>query len=170
MTPTARPDPHPFLAAVAAAMAQPQQPGPSLAALDAGLAGAIGHKLFTVLVVNWDREENQRFYSNMPVEYPVGGSKPILRDSPSMRDVILAGNCRINHDYAELSAAFFDHELIRSLGCESSVNVPVRWNGATLGMLNVLHESGYYSEADLPTLKLFAALAVPALQAIIEAW
>jgi hypothetical protein len=46
----------------------------------------------------------------------------------------------------------------------------VRWNGATLGMLNVLHESGYYSAADLPTLSLFAALAVPALQAIIEAW
>ena len=66
--------------------------------------------------------------------------------------------------------AFFDHELIRSLGCESSVNVPVRWQGETLGMLNILHESGYYDAADIPTLSVFGALAVPALLEIIRTW
>ncbi len=165
-----RPDPQPHFIAVAAALGQAGQPGATLAALDAALAGAIGHKLFTVLVVNWDKNENQRFYSNMPAAYPVGGSKPIMRDSPSMRDVIIDGKCKINHDYAELSAAFYDHELIRSLGCESSINVPVRWNGATIGMLNLLHESGYYTAAQIPTLSVFAALAVPALLDIIKTW
>jgi len=165
-----RPDPAPHFVAVAAALAQSPQPATSLAALDTAMAGAIGHKLFTVLAVNWARGENQRYYSNQPVAYPVGGSKPIQPDSPSVRDVIIGGKCRFNRNYAELSEAFFDHELIRSLGCESSVNVPVRWNGTTIGMLNLLHESGYYGDADIPTLSVFAALAVPALLDIIKAW
>ena len=169
-TPAMRPDPTPHFVAVSAALARSPQPAESLSALDSAMAAAIGHKLFTVLVVNWDKNENQRYYSNQPVAYPVGGSKPIQPDSPSVRDVIVGGKCRFNRDYAELSAAFYDHELIRSLGCESSVNVPVRWNGKTIGMLNLLHESGYYGEADVPTLSVFAALAVPALLDIIKAW
>jgi hypothetical protein len=170
ITPTKRPDPQPFFLQAAAGVAQTGQPGASLAALDTAMAGAIGHKLFTVLVLNWAREENQRYYSNQPDAYPVGGSKPIVRDSASMRQVVIAGQCRINHKYADIAAAFFDHELIRSLGCESSVNVPVRWNGTTIGMLNLLHESGYYTEADIPTLSVFAGLAVPALLDIIKDW
>ena len=165
-----RPDPRPYLDAAAASLSLPGQPAASLAALDAALAGAIGHKLFTVLAVNLAAGENQRFYSNMPVAYPVGGAKKLQTDNVGMRDIIDRGLCRINHDYAELSEAFYDHELIRSLGCESSVNVPVRWNGATLGTLNILHESGYYHESDLPTLRLFGALAVPALLEIIRDW
>ena len=165
-----RPDPTAFFIAAAAAVAHAPQPAASLAAFDAALAGAIGHKLFTVLVVNLERNETQRYYTNMPDAYPVGGTKPILRDNAGMTAVIHEGKCRINHDYAELKVAFFDHELIRSLGCESSVNVPVRWNGRTLGMLNILHESGYYSAADIPTLSVFGALAVPALLEIIRAW
>lgn len=169
-TGTPRPNPYPQFVEVARAMAQGGQPAACLAALDVALAQAIGHKLFTVLVVNRDRKENQRYYSNMPAAYPVGGAKPIVADSPAMREVIIAGRCRINHDYGELRAAFPDHELIRSLGCESSVNVPVRWAGTTLGMLNVLHVSGHYSAADIPTLSVFGALAVPALRDIIATW
>jgi hypothetical protein len=165
-----RSDPTPFFIAAAAGVAAASQPAASLAAFDAALKGAIGHKLFTVLAVNLAANETQRYYSNMPDAYPVGGTKPILKDNAGMSAVITEGKCRINHDYAELSAAFFDHELIRSLGCESSVNVPVRWNGTTLGMLNILHESGYYSAKDIPTLSVFGALAVPTLLEIIRTW
>ena len=165
-----RPDPTPYFIAAAQGVAQGGQPGASLAALDAALAGAVGHKLFTVLAVNLERRETQRYYTNMPEAYPVGGTKPILQDNAGMMAVINEGTCRINHDYAALKVAFFDHELIRSLGCESSVNIPVRWNGQTLGMLNILHESGYYSAADVPVLRVFGALAVPALLDIIRGW
>ncbi len=165
-----RPDPTPYFIAAARGVAQGGQPGASLAAFDAALAGAVGHRLFTVLAVNLERNETQRYYTNMPDAYPVGGTKPILKDNAGMMAVINEGTCRINHDYAELKVAFFDHALIRSLGCESSVNIPVRWNGRTLGMLNILHERGYYSAADVPTLSVFGALAVPALLDIIRAW
>lgn len=166
----ARPDPTPALRKVAAAMAASDQPQASFVALDEALREAVGHRLFTVLVVNLDVDENQRCYSSEPVAYPVGGAKKIVRDSESARTVIFGGRCKINRNYEELSAAFYDHELIRSLGCESSINVPVRWSGRTLGMLNLLHESEWYGEADIPTLSLFAALAIPSVQRVIDGW
>lgn len=168
--PAARPDPTPGLLAVARAMTGAGQPAPTFAALDAALERAIGHRLFTVLLVNLEAGENQRYYSSNPEAYPVGGAKPIVRDSLTARTVIFGGACHINYDYADVAAVFGDHELIRSLGCESSINVPIRWDGRTLGMLNLLHQAHWYSEADIPTLSLFAALAAPLAQDIIKSW
>ena len=52
------------------------------------------------------------------------------------------------------------------MGLGSALNLPVRWQGRTLGALNLLHEAGWYSEADIPTGQIFAALAVPALLSV----
>ena len=138
-----------------------------LAAIDRALAAGIGHKVFTVLVVNWDAQENQRCYSSTADAYPVGGAKPI---SPGSLTAVLEGRCRFLDTYDEIAAVFADHVLIRSLGCESCVNIPVRWHGKTIGMLNVLHEAHWYTAADVPTFSIFAALAVPALQQVIAGW
>ncbi len=138
-----------------------------LAAIDRAIAEGIGHRLFTVLVLNWDRGENQRYYSNQPDAYPIGGAKPIAKSSAS---AMLEGRCRFLDTYEDVKAAFFDHELIRSLGCESCVNVPVRWAGRTIGTLNILHEANWYTPADVPAFTVFAALAAPALQEIIAGW
>jgi hypothetical protein len=165
-----RPDPIASLTAVAQALAATPQPGASLAAIDQGLAATIGHRLFTVLVVNMAAGENQRVYTNHPVAYPVGGTKPIVPGSEAIRTVILGGRVRFLRNAAELVAGFPDHALIRSLGCESCVNVPVRWNGTTIAMLNLLHQADWYSEEDVPVLSIFAALAVPAVLEIIKAW
>ena len=56
-----------------------------LAAIDRALAPGIGHKLFTVLVVNWDQRENQRCYSSLPDAYQGGGI--LLIEAHSDRDV-----------------------------------------------------------------------------------
>jgi hypothetical protein len=138
-----------------------------LAAIDQVVAEGIGHRLFTVLVLNWDRGENQRYYSNLPDAYPVGGAKPIAKSSAS---AVMDGQCRFLNNYEDVKAAFFDHELIRSLGCESCVNVPVRWAGRTIGTLNILHEANWYTPEDVPTLTILAALAAPALLEIIAGW
>lgn len=164
----ARPDPMPHLITVARAVAQTGQPETALMALDRALDGAFGHRLFTVLVVNLEKNENQRYYSNRPEEYPVGGTKPIVHEGLVAQRVIAAGECHINRNYEDVRNVFSDHELIRSLGCESSINVPVRWNGRTFGMLNLLHETGWYSEQDIPILSVFAAMAVPVLQHLVR--
>lgn len=167
---TTRPDPAGDLQAVARAMPEASQPQATFAALDAALAHAIGHRLFTVLVVNLAASENQRVYTNRPEAYPVGGAKPIRWENPLTQAVVGAGRCWLTHTASEVRDTFPDHALIHSLGCESSINVPVRWNGQTIAMLNLLNQAGWYSEADVPTLSVFAGLATPAVLGIIAAW
>lgn len=153
---------------LAQALAVPGQPGVGLAAIDAALASLVGHRLFTVLVLDESRTLNRRYHSSRPVEYPVGGYKPVQRGSDYYRRVVDAGEARFCHSREDIIRAFPDHELILSLGCESCVNVPIRWNGYTLGALNLLHGAGHYSEVQLPVLRLVAALAVAPLQWILD--
>src|SRR3712207_7851779 len=49
--------------------------------------------------------------------------------------ILQQGIARFCRDREDIIRAFPDHELILSLGCESAVNVPVRWDGRTLGAL-----------------------------------
>jgi hypothetical protein len=158
--------PLPHLQAVAEAMAQPGQPDAAMAALDAAMGATIGHKLFTILIVDKKAGYNQRYYSNMPEHYLIGGRKPINKTG-WFAQVVDDGKPWIGNDYAAIQWAFFDHELIKSLGCESCLNVPVRIDGETIGTLNLLHEAGWYTEADAELGKVFGALAVPAMQQII---
>jgi hypothetical protein len=161
-----RPDPAPHLASVVAASRLPGQPGASFAALDAAMGAAIGHKLFTILVVDPAAQHSQRYYTNMPEAYPVGGRKPI-NPTHWFEKVLGQGVPYIGYTYADITDVFFDHELIRSLGCESVLNVPVRWNGASLGTINLLHQAGWYDEGDVALAQHFAALAVPGVMQVI---
>jgi hypothetical protein len=161
-----RSDPAPHLAAVMEAQAEPAQPAPLFAALDAAMGHAIGHRLFTILVIHPGAQESQRYYSNMPREYPVGGRKPINK-THWFRSVLDEGRPYIGRTYEDIADVFFDHELIRSLGCESVLNVPVRWNGGSIGTLNLLHHANWYTEADIPAARHFAALAVPGLLSVM---
>lgn len=145
---------------VADGLAAPGQPGVAFTALDQALASTVGHCLFTVLVLDEVRGVSRRFYSSNPDAYPVSGEKPIRRTSEFYCQVILQGLPRICHDRADIERAFPDHALISSLGCEGAINVPVRWNGKTLGALNLLDRAGHYTTAQIPTLGVFAALAV----------
>lgn len=163
-------DPAPHLAAVATAMARTGQPEAGLKALDHALAATVGHRLFTVLVMNHAAGQKQRYYTNQPQAYPAGGHKPIEPFGEYHDTVVLAGRPRFLRDRADIIRAFPDHALILSLGCEGAVNVPVRWNGETLGGLNLLGEAGRYDEAQTPLLLTFAALAVPAFLHITRNW
>lgn len=154
--------------AILAAHADPGQPGATFRALDAALAGAPGHRLFTILVHHPATRQSERFYSNRPGEYPVGGCKPVT-DSAWMQQVIHGGQPWIGGDADAIRWAFYDWELILSLGCESCLNMPVRWRGETVGTLNLLHAAGHYTPADLPGVRLLAHLALPALLLIARA-
>ncbi|QYU68006.1 GAF domain-containing protein [Leptolyngbya sp. 15MV] len=102
----------------------------------------------------------------MPQAYPVGGRKPI-NETHWFQRVLGEGEPYIGRTHADIADVFYDHELIRSLGCESVLNVPVRWNGTSLGTINLLHEAGWYGEGDLPIARHFAALAVPGYLKVI---
>jgi GAF domain-containing protein len=62
----------------------------------------------------------------------------------------------------EIAAVFSDHELIRSLGCESCLNLPIVVGGIVIGTLNCLDEAGHYTPervAASETLKQAGAVA-----------
>jgi hypothetical protein len=157
-----RPDPTPHLAAVLAAHRDADQPAATFRAVDAALAATIGHKLFTILIHHPALKQSERFYSNLPDSYPVGGRKPVT-DSAWMQRVIFGGEPYIGRTRDDIKEVFYDHELIWSLGCESVLNLPVRWRGQTIGTLNLLHAAGWYADSDIATTRLFAHLALPAM-------
>jgi hypothetical protein len=150
---------------ILAARAHSDQPGATFRAIEAALAAAPGHILFTILVHHPALRQSERFYTNKPEAYPIGGRKPVT-DSAWMLRVIHGGEPYIGRTAEDIAAHFFDHALIDSLGCQSILNMPARWRGQTLGTLNLCHRAGHYTESDLPRVRLIAQLAVPALLAV----
>src|SRR5262249_6260940 len=142
---------HVMIDAIAAAHADPDQPGATFRAIDSALARQPGHILFTVLVHHPALRQSERYYTNQPAAYPVGGRKPVT-DSPWMHRVIRDGQPYIGRSRHDIEQNFFDHALIVSLGCESILNMPVRWRGQTIGTLNICHRAGFYDESHLPLL------------------
>ena len=149
-------------AAIVAAHADTDQPAATFRALDQALAAAPGHILFTILVHHPALRQSERFYTNMPAEYPVGGRKPVT-DSAWMQTIIGRGEPYIGRTRDDIREVFYDYELIWSLGCESVLNMPVRWRGQTMGTLNLLHRAGYCDESHIEAVRLAAHLALPAL-------
>lgn len=157
-----RVDPLPHLEAVARAMRETGQPEAGFHQLDRAMGAVIGHKLFTVLLHHAGAGESERRYTNQPAAYPVGGRKPVTA-SPWTERLFVERQPYIGRSAEDIRTVFFDHELISSLGCASVLNVPVVWNGRTLGTINLLHEAAWYEETDVSVAQVFAALATPAL-------
>jgi hypothetical protein len=134
--------------------------------IEQGTKDTVGHKLFTLLYVAPNGKRVKRIYTNMPKEYPVGGYKEV-KDTDWHKLVIGQKKPWVGYNAKDIAWAFFDHELILSLGCESAMNVPVVYNGRLLGTMNLLDAAGRYKESDPRNCEAFAALLVgPFLDAI----
>ena len=146
-----------------------QQPGPPdslFKTVDKALADTVGHKLFTLLYVAPNKKRVKRLYTNMPKEYPVGGYKEV-KDTPWHKRVVQEKRAWVGYNAKDIEWAYFDHELIKSLGCESAMNVPVVYSGRLLGTMNLLDAANHYKEPDVAKCEPFAALLVgPYLDAI----
>ena len=149
-----------------AALKQPGPPEALFKAVDKALADTVGHKLFTLLYVAPNRKRVKRLYTNMPKEYPVGGYKEIGA-TPWHKRVIEERRAWVGYNAKDIEWAYFDHELIVSLGCESAMNVPVAYAGRLLGTISLLDAAGHYQESDVAKVEPFAALLIgPFLDAI----
>ncbi len=149
-----------LLACIEAA-AQAGQPQVLYAAVDRALAAVAGHRLFTMMVIDADGVKVRRIYSNQPAVYPVGGYKT-HRQTPWGRQVLVDGKPYIGRNAEDIRWAFPDHERILSLGCESVLNVPVRYDGRVIGTTNLLDVARRYSEEHIAIIQPFCALLVPA--------
>jgi GAF domain-containing protein len=104
----------------------------------------VGAKLFTVMTFDGETGVAGRIYSNMPDAYPVSGTKP-ANETDWTRQVIGEKRTFVANDIDAIAAVFDDYELIRSLGCESVINVPIIVAGEVRGTINCLHHAGFYT-------------------------
>ena len=120
-------------------------PDKVFAALEELTREVVGVKLFTVMTSDTGRRVSERVYSNMPDAYPVSGTKPY--NETHWSDITLRQKRTfVANTIEDIADVFDDHELIKSLGCKSVINVPIIVDGLVLGTINCLHEAGFYTE------------------------
>jgi hypothetical protein len=126
------------------------------------LRALIGHRLFTLMVVLPGGAEVERVYSSIPAAYPLTGRKPMGATHWGQR-VIEGRKLWLGRDMEAIRWAFFDHELIASLGCGACINVPVCSMGEVIGTMNILDRENAYDERH-------AGLAQAAVSALVPAF
>ena len=130
-------------------------------ALERHLGEIIGHKLFTLMVIDRTTNEAARIYSSDPVAYPVKGRKPLGQLTDWGAQVLDRGQPYIGYDAEDIRSTFFDHETIARLGCASVLNLPVFSDGAVIGTVNLLHEEAWYHPEHASRAAPFTALLAP---------
>jgi GAF domain len=141
------------------ALERPGQPEITFAALDRLTKSLVGHQLLTLLYV--DGDEVARVYSNRPAEYPVSGRKP-MGQTPWGELVLKDRKPYLGRDREGIRWAFFDHALIESMGLGSVINIPVVYDGACLGTVNLLDAEHHYRPEHVAPVAALAPLLVPA--------
>lgn len=147
------------LASLLATLPAPGQPQTLYAALEQATRDLVGHQLFTLLYV--DGEEVARVYSNRPDEYGVAGRKP-MGPTPWGELVLKRKQPFLGRDPEAIRWAFFDHEQIARMGLGSAINIPIVYDDACIGTMNLLDAAHHYSEADVAKLLPLAPLLIPA--------
>lgn len=125
-------------------ISQKNQPLTAYQALEGLVDDIIGVKLFTLMEIDNENGVARRTYTNMPEAYPTSGEKPI-EDTPWTEQVQKRHETFVANSIEEIADVFGDYELIKSLGCESCLNLPIVINGEAIGTLNCLHEAGHYT-------------------------
>lgn len=150
------------LAALSSLLAKPGQPETLFKAFDEATQRLVGHQLFTLLYV--DGQEVARIYSNRPAEYPVSGRKT-MGPTPWGKHVIDGRQPYLGKDKAGIRWAFFDHELIESMGLGSVINIPAIYDGKVVGTINLLAPEHHYREEHVALVERLAPMLVPAFLA-----
>ena len=142
-----------------ALLAEPGQPDLLYRALEAETKRRVGHRLFTLLYV--DGTDVARVWSSHPDEYPTSGRKT-MGETAWGAHVLAGGQPYLGRDVAGIRWAFPDHALIESMGLGAVINLPVRYDGQTIGTCNLLDAEHAYDEAALAKVLPLAPLLVPA--------
>ncbi|MBW7922373.1 MAG: GAF domain-containing protein [Rubellimicrobium sp.] len=149
---------------LAAALATPEmQPAAALDAVGRLAEAVTGARLVTLMIHDPDDDSSERIWSNMPDAYPVSGRKPANHTHWS-EIVIDRQETFVANSIAEVAAVFDDHPLIRSLGCESCMNLPIIVAGQVLGTVNCLDAAGYWTPERVAAAR---ALLVPGAAAYL---
>ncbi len=126
-----------------------------------------GYTMFTILRVDEAKKQVVRVHTSNPKKYPVGGTKPIDPNSHNQK-ILDKNNVFVAPNKAEIKRAYFDYELIYSLGITAILNAPITANGRRLGTLALSGLQGMYGKKEVERSKVIAGLLVPALMAEVD--
>jgi hypothetical protein len=147
-----------------AALAAPAQPASAFAALQAIFRERVPARLFTVMAYDPATQMSKRIHTSHPAEYPLSGSKPLSVGKWSAT-VIEGKRCFVANTIEAIAEVFPDHELIRSLGCASVVNLPAVFAGGVIGSVNLLDAKDSYTPQRVEAIESLAPFALTALLA-----
>lgn len=131
------------------------------------LTHVFGQRLFTALMFDQPTRRLVRIYSNRLDINPVGGCKSVT-DSPWVSQVLLRGEVFVGSTRSDIQRVFSEYQTLWRIGCESVLNIPVRYCGVTYGSLNLLDGAGQYDDVDPQLAGLFGQLLVPVLQQALQ--
>ena len=153
------------LDAAARAVREETDPLAALKAIGEAMDRLIGGRMLTFLRFDLERFDMERLYCTLPESYPVGARKQMRRGRWFER-VVENGEVFIASGADEMRATFGDYAALAELGCASTMCVPVRHLGRTLGTMNLNGEEGRYGDRQAALARPFATLAVPAFLTI----
>jgi transcriptional regulator with GAF, ATPase, and Fis domain len=151
------------LAALLAQLKEPDQPQTLFKIIDRATKALVGHRLFTILLVDGDQVE--RLHSNRPDEEPVGGRKP-MGSTPWGELVLKRREPFLGTDMEAIRWAFSNHESIKAKGMGSVINIPIVYDAETIGTMNLLDAEHHYKPDDVSKVHCLASLLIPAMMAV----
>ena len=128
--------------------------------LDKTIKNYIGHRLFTLTVVDHSIKYVERVYSNNTKIYPLLGTKPIPKNSWTNK-VINNKKYFFGESKNQIKKLFFDYKKIFSLECGSIINIPIINDQKILGTLNILHKERFYTKKSVKMIQPYAQLLSP---------
>lgn len=136
------------------------------------LASALRHVFpfthMTVLAYDATNQTLTRVFTNRPDTSAPGGRKR-LTNSYWAKQIIEKGEIIRGSTKADLVALFPGYETLKDFGCESSLNIPVRVGGSTVGTINIFDRaSKTYDDIDLDLAFLFAQLAIVPIGSLLN--
>lgn len=153
------------LDALIATLKKPHEPAGLMKQVADMLQKRIGQKLFTILLVCANREETVRVYSDNLDAYPVNRLKR-MGVTPWGSQVIHGCKTYLGKNDDDIRWAFPDHELIKSLGLSSALNVPIVYRGQCLAVLNLQHEENWYRNEHVAIAESVTPFLIPAMLAL----
>ena len=136
-----------------------------LRAIGESMDRLVGSRMFTFLRFDFDRFDMERLYCTRADRYPIGARK-LMRRGAWLQAVAERGDVFIASGEAEMRATFGDYASLAELGVTSTMCVPVRHAGRTLGTMNLNGDEGRYGEREAVLAQPFATLAVAAYLAL----
>ncbi len=126
----------------------------------------VGPGLLTINAWHAQTAEIQRLWSSDPAAYPVGGRK-IKGDTAWTRQLLVRGEVFVGEGDEALAAVFDDIAVIRGLGLNGVVNVPLCHGGAVIGTFNYLAGVQTWAAEEIAALRVLGQFAMPAVAELV---